>query len=448
MIKEGDVTWRSWSDGRDGPIAKQWQVESLPTIYVLDRQGFIRYMSAREKTLDAAIEHLLQESNLDMSQDLIAEGDEWRFLDDGGDQGTAWRAADYDDSRWAAGASPLGYGLGRDATEVRFGEADDKRITTYFRKTFQVDDPAVAKQLIVRLNVDDGAAVYLNGQEAVRLRVPADAEFDTLAFAQAPDHGWSRRYFQIPVEHLQMGANTLAVEVHQAHAFSADLHFELTLSTRRAALERLRDSTSAGIRGDLCRILGELDTLSDAETKALEGMLRDENDLVRTRARVALARHALGPSEDALSPITTPQEANYRKLFSAAEHSISWNIVKSPQRSARQLERGLRCARAASALAPKSAGVINTLAVANYRVGSHQEALSFAQKSVELSEKNPLNVALIAMCQHQLGKTDDAEASMRQLESLVNDKRWRGAPEVLSFHDEARQLVGAGAASP
>lgn len=65
----------------------------------------------------------------------------WKYLDNGTDQGTAWRAVGFNDASWATGAAELGYGDGDEATVVSFGpNAAIKYITTYFRRTFTVTD--------------------------------------------------------------------------------------------------------------------------------------------------------------------------------------------------------------------------------------------------------------------------------------------------------------------
>ena len=51
---------------------------------------------------------------------LVPEQAIWRYLDDGSDQGTAWRAPGFDDSTWAQGAAELGYGDGDESTVVSF----------------------------------------------------------------------------------------------------------------------------------------------------------------------------------------------------------------------------------------------------------------------------------------------------------------------------------------
>jgi thiol-disulfide isomerase/thioredoxin len=56
-------TWRCVFDGTwEGPIQKAWNIQSLPTIYVLDHKGVIRHKYLREKDLDEAVETLLREA--------------------------------------------------------------------------------------------------------------------------------------------------------------------------------------------------------------------------------------------------------------------------------------------------------------------------------------------------------------------------------------------------
>src|SRR5439155_3105557 len=106
----------------------------------------------------------------------IAPGATWKYLDDGSNQGTAWESNTFDDSPWKSGAAQLGYGDDDVVTTVSFGpDADNKFVTTYFRKSFNVDDPAAVKSLDLRLIRDDGAIIYLNGTEVYRNNMPGGA---------------------------------------------------------------------------------------------------------------------------------------------------------------------------------------------------------------------------------------------------------------------------------
>ena len=60
-MKKENMTWSSWWDGgsTEGPIAKAWNVNGWPTIYVLDAKGVIRYKNVRESEMDKAVDKLL-----------------------------------------------------------------------------------------------------------------------------------------------------------------------------------------------------------------------------------------------------------------------------------------------------------------------------------------------------------------------------------------------------
>ena len=167
-----------------------------------------------------------------LADDLVPAGSAWRYLDDGTDQGTAWRAPAFDDSSWAAGAAELGYGDGDEATTVSYGpDANDKYVTTYFRHAFNVANPAAFTSLALSTLRDDGAVVYLNGVEVWRDNMPAGAiGYRTYAPAAlgTPEEA---TFYDAPLAAslLVTGQNVLAVEVHQATAISSDISFDLRL---------------------------------------------------------------------------------------------------------------------------------------------------------------------------------------------------------------------------
>ena len=63
-MKEENITWRSfWNGpkGTGGPISESWNVQSWPTIYVLDHNGVIRFKNVRGEAMDEAVDSLLAE---------------------------------------------------------------------------------------------------------------------------------------------------------------------------------------------------------------------------------------------------------------------------------------------------------------------------------------------------------------------------------------------------
>ena len=58
FIKEQELTWPSWWDGPQHPIATKWRVKALPTVFILDAKGVVRYKGHGadiEKQIDALL---------------------------------------------------------------------------------------------------------------------------------------------------------------------------------------------------------------------------------------------------------------------------------------------------------------------------------------------------------------------------------------------------------
>jgi hypothetical protein len=61
-VEQHQINWRSFFNGREGPIGKQWNIRYLPTIYVLDHKGVIRHKDLRDRDLDNAVDALVKEA--------------------------------------------------------------------------------------------------------------------------------------------------------------------------------------------------------------------------------------------------------------------------------------------------------------------------------------------------------------------------------------------------
>jgi hypothetical protein len=161
---------------------------------------------------------------------LIARGAEWRYLADG-THPSGWAQSAFGDGNWPAGSSELGYGDGGEATVIpRTG------LTALFRRTFEAD-PAAAPYLELKLSVDDGATVWINGQPVVAENMPSGTITATTR-ASSPISGAQESDFttyRLPSSVVRTGTNTIAVSVHQSDSSSVDLSFDLTLSRTSAA---------------------------------------------------------------------------------------------------------------------------------------------------------------------------------------------------------------------
>jgi hypothetical protein len=158
---------------------------------------------------------------------LVPFGSVWKYLDDNSDQGTNWIVPSFDDSTWASGPAPLGFGdsMGRpEATTNSFGpDPNNKYITTYYRQTFTATGISATTNYSLTIERDDGAVVYLNGVEVGRFNMPAGIiTKDTFASVNAQDDGTAQFTVSVNPALLIEGPNVFAVEIHQDAVTSSD----------------------------------------------------------------------------------------------------------------------------------------------------------------------------------------------------------------------------------
>ncbi len=166
---------------------------------------------------------------------LVALGSIWQYLDNGSNQGTNWSQPGFSNN-WATGLAPLGYctstcSYSLVTPTLLYGpDPSAKYPTTYFLRTFIVEDPARVTGLLLNSLADDGAVFYINGREAFRYNMPGGTvNYLTLALS-AGNH--------FPVQNtlpaglltaLVPGTNILAVEIHQGSGSSSDIVLDARL---------------------------------------------------------------------------------------------------------------------------------------------------------------------------------------------------------------------------
>ena len=72
-IKKNNLNWRSWYDGKGGPIVKDFAISGFPTIMLIDHEGVIRYHTGEKthrgirspKVLDQVIENMVTTAEAD-----------------------------------------------------------------------------------------------------------------------------------------------------------------------------------------------------------------------------------------------------------------------------------------------------------------------------------------------------------------------------------------------
>lgn len=167
---------------------------------------------------------------------IIDVGAIWKYLDNGVDQGTAWREPDFDDSSWQAGPSPLGYGDANGqypATTNSWGPDPNNRYPTYYyRLAFNLtNDLSIYDYIYINVQRDDGVIVYLNGVEIFRQNMPAgEVTYTNYAVSTVGMNDEVAWYgTTVPTNLFRQGRNVIAAEVHQSDPTSSDVWFNFRM---------------------------------------------------------------------------------------------------------------------------------------------------------------------------------------------------------------------------
>ena len=204
-------------------------VTNAPFIYTITNVGVGSYLLTAIATDNTGLSATSAPVAVAVAPRLVPSGAGWRFLDDGSNQGSAWRNPSFNDSSWTNGPAQLGYGDGDEATLVsRTNAIGGTNITFYFRHRFQMGSVAGLTNLVLRVLRDDGAIVYLNGLEVFRSNMPTGAVDYRTTATDVVEEGIFHAVHLNPSLLIE-GENVLAVEIHQVSATSSDVSFDLEL---------------------------------------------------------------------------------------------------------------------------------------------------------------------------------------------------------------------------
>jgi uncharacterized repeat protein (TIGR01451 family) len=181
----------------------------------------------------------------------------WKYKDDN-TRPVNWETTSYSDAAWATGTlttanRDFGYGDGDEQVCVFYGSGyagcpaspvpacnptpagcNNKSITTLFRKQFTVTGLSNYVGFQLNMHRDDGAVIYINGIEVGRTNMPSGTINNSTLALIAVDGSVGvtseDTVININTAAFLEGANTIAVEIHQANVTSSDVSFRLEMN--------------------------------------------------------------------------------------------------------------------------------------------------------------------------------------------------------------------------
>jgi len=138
-----------------------------------------------------------------------------------------WRELDFvEDGSWLPGQTPIGIGDGDDNTFL--GDMQTNYTSVYLRREFEIPPGNVPQTLTLRLYVDDGAVVWINGVEVERAHVKDGFQaYDSTAI----NHEAEWEEFTIPNAggFLNEGTNIIAIHAFNERIGSSDFSIDAEL---------------------------------------------------------------------------------------------------------------------------------------------------------------------------------------------------------------------------
>lgn len=166
---------------------------------------------------------------------LLAAQSVWRYrkgTNEASTPTTAWRQLGFDDSGWAEGPLPLGYGETFIATPLN--DMQNGYVSVFLRKTFVVNDPVQFSRLVLEAQYDDGFKAWINGVLVIdgNANMPAgEVAYNTPAVSAIENLNFvTFNLAQAPASLLVPGTNVLAVQAANASlGGSSDFFFDARL---------------------------------------------------------------------------------------------------------------------------------------------------------------------------------------------------------------------------
>lgn len=168
-------------------------------------------------------------------EEVIKEGDTWKLFRGTEAPPPDWNTAEFDDSSWEDGATPIGYG-----TDLTFKtvltDMQNGYVSAFIRRKFTLTDASSVKGLRFLMKYDDGFVAYLNGVEVLRKAMSGapgtPVPFDQLATDHETNTAFEETFLACDtVTALKTGDNVLAIEGHNGTLASSDFALDPELFT-------------------------------------------------------------------------------------------------------------------------------------------------------------------------------------------------------------------------
>jgi tetratricopeptide (TPR) repeat protein len=123
-------------------------------------------------------------------------------------------------------------------------------------------------------------------------------------------------------------------------------------------------------------------------------------------------------------------------------NSASWSTVRRPDATPDQYQLALQQAEMICGLGPENGLYLNTLGVAQYRVGRYQETIDTLLRADKINGGIPADLAFLAMAQYRLEQKGQAQSTLALLRQAIEKSKQTVDKDTQNFLREAETLIG------
>jgi tetratricopeptide (TPR) repeat protein len=144
---------------------------------------------------------------------------------------------------------------------------------------------------------------------------------------------------------------------------------------------------------------------------------------------------------DASAPELSSSSPNQISKELCRLHQACWAVLREPLHAAMTFRLALCAIETVCHLEGGNAAYLLTLAVAQYRLGQNEAALTTLAQADQLIPNTPTSLAFQAMAHFQLGGIAQAHSLLARLQQVIQQPPWLNNPEADGFLREARTLI-------
>lgn len=218
---------------------------------------------------------------------------DWRYRRGTSEPDPAWRELAYaEDATWSVGSTSIGFGDDDDSTILT--DMLNNYTTIYLRRRITLPAGPLPTSLKIELYVDDGAAIWINGVEVLRVGVlPGSDPAHNATSTRSVEAAWDGFLLPNPQGYLVAGENLLAIHVLNRTLTSGDLSIDarlfrpasddITAAPAPPSPGKPNTVLAAGAPPQVRQVEHALVTPSDQQDNTVSAKISDPDGVARVR---------------------------------------------------------------------------------------------------------------------------------------------------------------------